>query len=334
MTATPDSRQRQRLAWQAGFFILFCLAPVFNLFRYDLVAGHAWLLGIEWRLGLDDFFAGRIGATEAGMNILWRLFLPIVGGAVLFLAAAWRWGRLYCGWLCPHFSVVETINQLMRRACGKQSLWDRRRLPGRQADGSPFRIHAGWWLPTVALAVAFAFVWAVVLLTYLLPPAEVYGNLWRGELTSNQARFIGAGTVVLSLEFLFARHLFCRFGCAVGLFQSLAWMSHRGAMVVGFRRDRAVECSACYAAEGPGYSACEGACPMRLKPRSTKNAMFTCTQCAQCVSACRTVQRDTAGGTLLEWVADEAARQNEAAVSLTGHREPGSGRPPVPRTGG
>jgi len=32
----------------------------------------------------------------------------------------------------------------------------------------------------------------------------------------------GAGTVLLSAEFLFARHLFCRFACAVGMFQSVA----------------------------------------------------------------------------------------------------------------
>lgn len=38
--------------------------------------------------------------------------------------------------------------------------------------------------------------WAVVLLTYLLPPAEIYGNLWRGDLTRNQAIFIGVGTTL------------------------------------------------------------------------------------------------------------------------------------------
>ena len=38
-----------------GFFILFVLAPVFDIFRYDLDADHAWLLGMEWRLGLDPF---------------------------------------------------------------------------------------------------------------------------------------------------------------------------------------------------------------------------------------------------------------------------------------
>ncbi len=313
--------QRQRLAWQMGFFVLFVLAPVFDLFRYDLYAGHAIILGIDWRLGLDDFFAGRITGTEAGVNLLLRLFLPLVGGAALFLAVAWRWGRLYCGWLCPHFSVVETINRMMRHASGKQSLWDGKAVPPRNPDGSTFVVDARWWLLTVPMTAFFAFVWAVVLLTYLLPPAEVYGNLWQLAPTRNQALFIGAGTAVLTLEFLFARHLFCRFGCAVGLFQSLAWMGNRGAMVVGFQRERAADCSTCYGPGGPGYAACEGVCPMRLKPRVAKHQMFTCTQCGQCIAACATVQESRPPGPLLGWVEQEAARQNEAKVSLTGHRD-------------
>jgi hypothetical protein len=74
----------------------------------------------------------------------------------------------------------------------------------------------------------------VVLLTYLLPPFQVYGHLLAGTPTRNEFIFITAGTLVLSAEFLFARHLFCRYACAVGLFQSLAWMGNRAAMVVGF----------------------------------------------------------------------------------------------------
>ena len=314
-----NSTQQQRLAWQMGFFILFVMAPVFDLFRFDLTQGHAIVLGLPWRLGIDDFLAGRIGAGQVGANLLLRLFLPIFAAGGLFIAAAWRWGRLYCGWLCPHFSVVETINRLMRHASGKQSLWDRKPVPAKNPDGSAFVVDRRWWLVTVPLAVLFAFVWAVVLLTYLLPPLEVYGNLWALAPTRNQALFIGVGTLLLSFEFLFARHLFCRYACAVGLFQSLAWMGNRGAMVVGFERPRAADCSACYAKEGPGYSACEGVCPMRLKPRSTKNAMFACTQCGQCIAACDTVQAQS--GTLLAWVEKEAARQNEAPVSLTGRRD-------------
>lgn len=310
-TARPGLNrvQKQRLAAQTGFFLLFILAPVFNLLRYDLVAGHAWFLGMEWHLGIDAFMAGRIGALEAGANVLLRLFLPIFAGAAAFLWVAWKWGRLYCGWLCPHFSVVETINKLMLRASGKPSVWERDTLPPWEPDGTPRQRDVRWWLVVVPAAVLFALTWAVVFLTYLLPPAEVYGNLFSGTLTRNQALFIGVFTVVLSIEFLFARHLFCRFACAVGLFQSLAWMSNRDAMVVGFQRRRASDCANCLPDRA---SACDMVCPMRLNPRNIKRHMFTCTQCGQCLQACEHSQHDNPQGPLLTWVSKEAARQNEA----------------------
>ncbi len=60
---------------------------------------------------------------------------------------------------------------------------------------------------------------------------------------------------------------------------------------------------------------------MRLKPRTTKREMFTCTQCSQCVSACNTVQSRVGKVALLKWVDKDAARQNEAMVSLTGRKD-------------
>ncbi|QDF98501.1 4Fe-4S binding protein [Azoarcus sp. DD4] len=308
-TAPTPNLQRRRLAFQAGFFLLFVLAPVFDLFRYDLAAGHAWLLGFEWRLGLDDFLAGRIGAGQAAANVLLRLFLPLFGGAALFLWVAWKWGRLYCGWLCPHFSVVETINSLMLRATGKHSVWERKPITPWLPDGSKRRIDARWWLVVMPAAVGFAFTWAVVFLTYLLPPAEVYPALLHGELGRNPGIFLAAATTVLSLEFLFARHLFCRYACAVGMFQSLTWMGNRKAMVVGFERARAADCASCLPEK---QSACDAVCPMRLTPRNIKRHMFTCTQCAQCIDACAQTQADNPQGPLLQWVSGEAARQNEA----------------------
>lgn len=300
-----DRRQRLRLVMQAGFFILFVLAPVFNLLRYDLVAGHAWFLGMEWRAGLEDFSAGRVSALAAAGQVVVRVFLPILLAGGVLIGVTWRWGRFYCGWLCPHFSVVETINGLMRRASGKPSVWETRPLSPRLPNGQTLQVDGRWWFVTVPLAVAFAFVWAVVLLTYLLPPGEVYFNLLAGTPTRNQAIFITAGTGLLTVDFLFARHLFCRFACAVGLFQSLAWMANRQALVVGFARERASDCAGC-------GSACDSACPMRLKPRNLKAAMFTCTQCVQCVSACGQTQANNPRGPLLAWVAGEAARAAES----------------------
>lgn len=293
---------QHRRAWtQVGFFILFVSAPVFDILRLDLTQGHFILLGLDWTLGIDGFLAGHDGAGTAALNLFLRGFLPIalIGGGLLW--TAWRYGRLYCGWLCPHFSVVELINGLMLRASGRPNLWERRPLPEGLPDGTRRIPNPWYWLPALVAVFGFAFLWALVLLTYLLPPVEIYGNLVNGTLTRNQGVFLIAGTLALSVEFLLARHLFCRFGCAVGLFQSLAWMGNNRAMVVRFDTSRASACQGC-------DNQCDNACPMRLKPRTIKRKMFTCTQCSECISACHQVQARIPGSDgLLGWAQGDAA---------------------------
>jgi polyferredoxin len=333
----PDT-QRLRLWLRSGFFALFVLAPPLNIFRLDLTVGHFILFGQSWTLGLDPFLAGQIGPGQAALNLILRGFLPIAAVVGAGVWVSWRYGRLYCGWLCPHFSVVELINALMRRASGRPTLWERRPLPERLPDGRVIRPRSWYWL-WVALAVGgFAFLWALSLLTYLLPPREVYANLWHGSLTRFQFLFLSAGTALLVAEFLLARHLFCRFGCAIGLFQSLVWMGNKRALVVGFDRSRVGACTGCDVA-------CEHACPMRLKPRSIKRRMFTCTQCAQCLAACDQVQTGQRDGGLLQWVQGACAldvsdrdfgRHPEAVHDCFSRKarppaEPESQRPESPR---
>lgn len=303
----PSLQTWRRLA-QAAFFALFLLAPVFDLLRFDLARGHAYFLGMEWHLGLDDFFARRIGVREVGANIFLKLFLPAFGASLLLVAVAWRWGRIFCGWACPHFAVVEALNRLFVRAIGRVGVWERKALPGAVPQGR-------WWVPAVLAAFVIAFAWAVAIVTYVVPPADVYRALATLSLSPGLATAIGALTLALMAEFLFARHLFCRYGCSVGLFQSLAWMMNRDALVIGFRRDRGARCADCYADEGPGDAACETVCPMRLHPRVPKQKMFSCTQCGLCLDACATVQAPR-HGSLLQWVSGEAARAAEARQAL------------------
>lgn len=288
--------QRWRRGLQFGFFALFLLAPALNLLRFDLTEAQLWVLGHRWSLGIDAFIRGEATATQTALSIIVRGILPAVAFVVAFLTIAYRYGRLYCGWLCPHFSLVETLNDLLHRASGKLSLWDKHATP--RGGRTPQR---RWWPLFVLSCAVFGFLWAITLLTYLLPPAQVWGNLVHGTLTPNQARFIAIASVVFTLEFLFARHLFCRFGCAVGLFQSLAWMANPKGLVVAFDRNRARDCRSCSTTKAPGGAACDHACPMRLTPRNIKRMMFACVQCGQCITECESSHAAQHRTPNLEW---------------------------------
>ncbi|MDT8998051.1 4Fe-4S binding protein [Paucibacter sp. APW11] len=284
--------QQLRRATQLGFFALFLLAPALNLLRFDLQQTQLWVLGCRWSLGIDAFKQGALSANEAALAILLRGILPALLLAAGFLGLAWRYGRVYCGWLCPHFSLVELLNGLLQRASGRLSIWE-------PASGP--RGQGGWWPLFVLSGLFFGFLWAITLLTYLLPPAQIWSGLLHGSLTPNQARFVVIGGLLFSTEMLLARHLFCRFGCAVGLFQSLAWMANPRALVVAFARERASDCRSCNTAQAPEGAACDVACPMRLKPRNIKRLMFSCVQCGQCLRECENSHQQRGQAASLQW---------------------------------
>ncbi|MBP6008684.1 MAG: 4Fe-4S binding protein [Rhodoferax sp.] len=285
--------QKWRQVTQGGFFLLFLTAPALNLLRFDLSETQLWFFGQRWSLGIDALAHGQVDATTAALQIILRAFVPAVLFIAVFLGVAYRYGRLYCGWLCPHFSMVEGLNTLLHRACGKLSVWDKSPTPRAGAAS-----NASWW-PLFGISCALmGFVWAITLLTYLLPPSMIWGGLLHGTLTPNQTRFLLIASTLFTLEFAFARHLFCRFGCAVGLFQSLAWMANPKGMVVAFARERARDCKTC---DEPRGSACDNVCPMRLNPRNIKRMMFSCVQCGQCLSACDASQSAQQRTPTLEW---------------------------------
>lgn len=287
---------KNRRYWQFGFMLLFLLAPVLDIFRLDLTLNHFIFFGQAWTLGL----APDMSAQQVSLQLLLYVFIPALSVIAIGGYIAWRWGRLYCGWLCPHFSAVEIINNLMRRTTGKLSIWDDKPAPEQQCDGTQITPNKNNALFTAIAIFGFSFLWALTALTYLLPPTEIYSNLIHAELTRNQMLFLAVLTTLLMIEFTFARHLFCQYVCAVGIAQSLLWMGNKRAMVVGFNRSRVKACVDCDAS-------CEHACPMRLKPRSIKRKIITCTQCMECINACERVQSVHSQPSLLQLLEHDCA---------------------------
>jgi len=272
-----------RLITRTTFFLLYLLAPVFDLFRFDLEHHQFILFRQPVDIGIDAFRLQQISALNMLWNFAELIFLPIVSVIIISALITWKWGLLYCGWLCPHESVVEILNNLMRRASGKFTLWDRRKPPEQQQDNTRIKPNKNWWIVTALVIFILAFTWAIALLTYLVSPTEIYSNLVSANFTTIQLIFLIVATNLFILEFTLARNLFCRFGCSLGLFQSLIWMLNKKALIVGFDKSRANECKTC-------DQSCEIACPIKLKPRGIKRKMYSCSQCMRCIDACSKVQ--------------------------------------------
>ncbi len=297
-------REKIRIITRSSFFLLFILAPFLDIFRLDLTLGHFIIFGQPWTLGLESFQHGQGDASSAAITLLTRAFLPVMTFIIIIAIIIWKMGRIYCGWLCPHFSVVEIFNDMMLKYLGRVTLWEKASKKTRGALP---------WLLVFFSCALMAFVWAFSLLSYLLPPKELIPDLLQGDLGAGATRFLLVASTIFTLDFFFARHLFCKYGCAVGLFQSLIWMGNSKAMVVSFDKSRASLCQSC-------DRECDRACPMRLHTRSIKRAKFTCTQCGQCLNTCDEVQKDNPDGRIINWVTKEKAQavdRNAPAFELS-----------------
>jgi len=286
-----------------AFFMLFLFAPLLDIFRCDLLLGHFIIFGQAWTISIDSILYGGGDSVDAALKIFYRVLMPGMLFVGVSAVLVWKYGRLYCGWLCPHFSVVELINELMLKQLNRVTLWEK-----------ASKVSRGF-LPKIivaSVAISVAFAWSLGLLSYLLPPKMLLIELINFELGFRSTIFITAATLIFTVDFIFARHIFCKYGCALGLFQSLIWMANQKAMIVKFERQRAKACRDC--SLGKNQKACDEACPMRLPTRNMKRAKFTCTQCAQCISACAEVQKDNPDGGLLQWVnGDEAIEVDRGA---------------------
>ncbi len=300
--------QQARTLTRSAFFLLFLLAPLLDIFRFDLTLGHFILFGQAWTLDISDILAGD--SVDAAIRIFTRMLLPLIAFIAITMLLIWKYGRIYCGWLCPHFSVVEMFNTLMLKQLNRVTVWEK-----------PFKPSQGIY-PKIIVAlpsILMAFVWAVGLLSYLLPPKPLLNDLIQANLSFGATLFISVATLIFSFDFIFTRHVFCKYGCALGLFQSLIWMANKRAMVIKFDRQRAKICRSC-SANTPDKP-CDAACPMRLPTRNMKRAKFTCTQCGQCIAACSKVQQHNPQGSLLHWVSGEQAVEVDRPANIIATKE-------------
>jgi ferredoxin-type protein NapH len=80
------------------------------------------------------------------------------------------------------------------------------------------------------------FGWLVCLVIYLLALKILLVDLVNLQLDFRPTLFVIVATIVFTVNFIFARHIFYKYRCALGLIQSLILMANNKAMVIKFNR--------------------------------------------------------------------------------------------------
>ena len=117
------SLQQARISAKIAFFMLFIFAPLLNIFRFDLTLGHFIIFGQAWTISIDSILYGGGDSIDAAIKIFSRVLLPGFAFVAISALLIWKFGRIYCGWLCPHFSVVELVNDLMMKQLNRVTVW-------------------------------------------------------------------------------------------------------------------------------------------------------------------------------------------------------------------
>jgi ferredoxin-type protein NapH len=257
---------------QPLFWALVFLGPVFNIVRVDMLTQHVVYFGKAYPFNFN--------------SLMW---LPIgfYGAVIIIGIVSFVWGRLFCGWTCPHNTLTEwTVG--LRALVGREAkpVWLKRLMR---------KVPAPIWVYrtlSILLGFALTFTLSVLLSFYVIPPD--WGTAQYLSGAAHPALVCGNLLLMLiGLFLLYAGHDFCRTCCPYGMAQSISAYHENSRwrpMEIQFTGDQASECKTC--------QGCQSVCPVEIDPRDgtlagmLKVGQFDgCFNCGECIDACKTVQQ-------------------------------------------
>ncbi len=213
------------------------------------------------------------------------MWLPIVFylGVAVIGVVSFIWGRLFCGWVCPHNTLTEWT-RAFRAVFGRDAYPRWMQALFKKAPALKVMFN----LSSLPLAVVITAVLSVVLSTYIVPLDWILAQY--GGFKPHVALVFGHFLFVLiGMFLLYAGHDFCRNACPYGMAQSMsAYQEGRWQpMEIEYAPLASIEddCNTC--------TGCQTACPVDLDPRYPENLkvgeFFGCFNCGECIDACKQV---------------------------------------------
>jgi ferredoxin-type protein NapH len=271
---------------------LFFLSPVFDWFRIDMIAQRLVVLG---------------KAYPFEQQYLQWLPLGFYGGVLAIALTCVFFGRIFCGWGCPHNTMTEWTRAL-RAAVGREEKPRWMKLAIRKQP----LLQVVFALLSPAIALLMTFGLTFLLVGFVVPPAWVLGQYASGQphiaLLFGQFLF-----TLIGLFLLYCGHDFCRTCCPYGMGQSISsYMAGKWApMEIKFTGNVESQCKTC--------TACQIACPVDIDPRDPANLKVGqfdgCFNCGECIDACKYIHSFKREAGLLSFTPPGVFRPRQPVIS-------------------
>lgn len=279
--------KRWRRASQLFIVLFFLALPVSNrLGQYEVLGNLASLqIGpihmVDPATGISSILAARTVHTT------------LITGFIIPFLLAFALGPVFCSWVCPWGFLSEGIDRLLKRRVIKQWKW---------LGKLRWTTLALFFLLSFGIGVPLVATFSAPRLITQLPFEIIFlGALSNGTLTLL--------ALLLLLEFVLPRRLWCRALCPVGsllVLLRLPWT-----MTIRWRR------STCEV----GKVLCVRNCPWNLDPRRM-GWYDGCTNCGGCIDACPGEPARS-----LSWTGGDRGDRGSFSTITPGARHPGD-RPP------
>ncbi len=264
----PSLKTWRRLS-QLAVILLFILVPILNKSRYSFLYGN--LLAFQlWFIPLAD----PLAILQLSLKNLYVTFENSIG-AFLPLLLAFLFGTVFCSWICPFGFLSEMSYHLSRKVLP-------RNYKGLTVQAKGFQLKLLIFIVGISFFLLFS---TTPVLNQLSLPAW-YTRFFQYLIGQSYASWsIVVIFLVLVLEFLAKKRLWCRYICPQSVLIILAKRLNRRRLMVQFYPEKCV-CRE----ESKGH--CSNACTLGLHPKSVGTvAEYECTNCGDCVVACKKIGR-------------------------------------------
>jgi cytochrome c oxidase accessory protein FixG len=211
----------------------------------------------------------------------WLAFFVLSGIGFTLIVVSALWGRIWCGYACPHTVFLEGVFRRIERLF-EGSAQQRKRLDAGGMSAEKLLRRTGKYLTYAVIA----FILSHTFLGYFMPAREVLAAITgRPSAHPTAFTFVLVFTVIIYANFAWFREQLCIVICPYGRLQSVLY--DQDTVNVGYDKQRG-EPRGRHTAEKRGDCIdcfrCVAVCPTAIDIRN--GTQLECVGCSNCIDAC------------------------------------------------